>query len=129
MNGEYLSIDTINHIADLEQKTERLNKGYCELKEKCNRGECDCTKEEYNSICEANIKLYLEVDKLNKIIKIKTNRIQDLMKRLSKRTDKVERLNNIIGKVIGLIYDYQMNDEENENYKELLYVLKGRDKN
>ena len=40
----------------------------------------------------------------------------------------IERLNNIIGKVIGLIYDYQMNDKENVNYKELLYILKGSDK-
>lgn len=45
-----------------------------------------------------------------------------------KLQDEVERLNNIINKAIGLIYDYQMNDEENENYKELLYVLKGDDK-
>lgn len=30
---------------------------------------------------------------------------------------------NIINKAIGLIYDYQMNDENNENYKELLEIL------
>lgn len=33
-------------------------------------------------------------------------------------------LTSRINKAIGLIYDYQMNDEDNVNYKELLYVLK-----
>lgn len=37
-----------------------------------------------------------EIQRLNNIIDIKTNRIQQLMKRLSKRQEKVDRLNNII---------------------------------
>ena len=51
-----------------DQKIERLNKGYCELKEKCNKGECDCTHEEYNNMCEQNIKMDLEIERLNNII-------------------------------------------------------------
>lgn len=39
----------------------------------------------------------------------------------------VEYLEDRIDKAIGLIYDYQMNDEDNVNYKELLYVLKGEE--
>lgn len=37
-----------------------------------------------------------EIERLNAIIDIKTNRIQQLMKRLSKRQEKVDELNNII---------------------------------
>ena len=40
-----------------------------------------------------------EIEKLNRIIEIKTNRIQELMKRLSKRQEKVEELNNIINEL------------------------------
>jgi len=49
-----------------QNEIERLNKGYCELKEKCNKGDCDCTNEEYNSMCEENIKMDLEIERLNK---------------------------------------------------------------
>lgn len=59
--------------------------------------------------------------KPNKVKEFVINRDKDYL-------EEIERLNNIIGKAIGLIYDYQMNDEENVNYKELLYVLKGVDK-
>lgn len=51
------------HKRIIKEEIERLNKGYCELKEKCNRGDCDCTKEEYNNMCEANIKLMNRIDK------------------------------------------------------------------
>ena len=40
-----------------------------------------------------------EIERLNNIIDIKTNRIQQLMKRLSKRREKVDRLNNIINEL------------------------------
>ena len=53
----------------LREENKRLNKGYCELKEKCNNGECDCQNEEYWYMCESNMKLSLEVDRLNNIIK------------------------------------------------------------
>ena len=36
-----------------------------------------------------------------------------------------EQLKHNRDKAIGLIYDYQMNDRDNPNYKELLYFLKG----
>lgn len=50
----------------------------------------------YHNEKEKRKDLEKEVKRLNKIIEIKTNRIQDLMSRLSKRTEKVERINNII---------------------------------
>jgi len=44
-----------------------------------------------------------EIEKLNNIIYIKTNRIQQLMKRLSKRQEKVDRLNNIIDEIRKIV--------------------------
>ena len=55
-------------VDDLNKEIEKLNKGYCPIKEKCNKGECDCTNEEYNQMCEENIKLDLEIERLNNII-------------------------------------------------------------
>lgn len=55
-------------VQELEFEIERLNKGYCPIKEKCNKGECDCTNEEYNQMCEENMKLDLEIERLNNII-------------------------------------------------------------
>lgn len=56
-------------IKEKDKEIERLNKGYCPIKEKCNKGECDCTNEEYNQMCEENIKLDLEIERLKGIIK------------------------------------------------------------
>ena len=56
-------------VDDLSKEIEKLNKGYCPIKEKCNKGECDCTNEEYNQMCEENIKLDLEIERLKDIIK------------------------------------------------------------
>ena len=49
---------------------------------------------------------------------ITRNNPRELLKEISDKQ-------NIIDKAIGLIYDYQINDRDNPNYKELLYFLKG----
>lgn len=69
----------------------------------------------YHNEKEKRKDLEKEVKRLNKIIEIKTNRIQDLMSRLSKRTEKVERLNNIINKTIEYIEKELGNVNTNEN--------------
>lgn len=65
----YGEADMIYHyIEEKDKEIEKLNRGYCPIKEKCNKGECDCTNEEYNQMCEENIKLNLEIERLNNII-------------------------------------------------------------
>lgn len=64
-----------------------------------------------------------EIERLNRIIEIKSNRIQDLMSRLSKRTEKVERLNNIINKAIKWF-----EDADRRGLQDLLDILRGSDK-
>lgn len=84
-----------NKITYLEMIEEiaRLNKGYCELKEKCNKGECDCTHEEYNNMCEENIKMDLEIKRLKEEYMM----LQNASDKVEEEKDReIERLNNII---------------------------------
>ena len=53
-----------------------------------------------------------EIARLNIIIDIKTNRIQQLMKRLSKRQEKVDRLNNIINELERILFSNKMYGEK-----------------
>ena len=71
---------------DATEEIERLEQGYCELKEKCNKSECDCTHEEYNNMCEANIKMDLEIERLNSIIK----EVRDLVYKIQQDNKRLE---------------------------------------
>ena len=101
---------------------------YLEMQEEIER-----LKEEYmmlqNASDEVEEEKDKEIEKLNTIIEIKTNRIQDLMSRLSKRQDKID-------KAIEHIEENKTTHECNEwgfdNMLEdiipLLDILKGVDK-
>lgn len=73
---------------------------------------------EYREMLEEALKLDLNDNEY--VLGLTTDAIRGILEYIYK----IERLKNIINKAIGLIYDYQMNDEDNENYKELLDILK-----
>ena len=65
-----------------------------------------------------------EIERLNKIIEVKTNRIQELMKRLSKRQEKVDRLNNIINELEWKPIDEYFKNKENYDWVLVKYYDK-----
>lgn len=91
-NDKAITPDVKDDIGYLLEEIERLQKGYCELKEKCNNGECDCTHEEYNSMCEANIKLENKIERLN-------NDIKELLKENENKEKVIKAQDNIIKEV------------------------------
>lgn len=50
---------------------------------------------------------------------------EENQKTIIKLGNEINDKNKIIGKAIERIFDYQMNDENNKNYEELLSILKG----
>lgn len=113
----------IRRILDIcdrkDNEIKRLNKGYCELKEKCNKGECDCTQEEYDSMCEENLKLSLKIDEL----------IAESTKWESKFYDEAKK----VDKAINILELSAMNKGictqiETDTIQHTLLILKGVDK-
>lgn len=93
-------------------------------------------KEEYmilqNASDEVEEKKDREIEKLNTIIEIKTNRIQDLMSRLSKRQDRIDKAIEYIEKnsytTIETIDDINYFIVRLDKCPDLLDILKGSDK-
>ena len=91
-------------------------------------------KEEYmmlqNASDEVEEEKDKEIEKLNTIIEIKTNRIQDLMSRLSKRQDRIDKAIECIDDELLVFGDEtQWEDWEVRKYVfKALDILRGSDK-
>lgn len=89
-------------------------------------------KEEYmilqNASDEVEEKKDREIEKLNTIIEIKTNRIQDLMSRLSKRQDRIDKAIEYIEQLTNDEESIELMDINSLVQEELLKILKGVDK-
>lgn len=103
-----------------QEEVDRLQKGYCELKEKCDKGECDCIHEEYHNLINQNMKLLEENEILYSDNVVYNKMIDELNARIDKAIEylKKREYDNECCSVCSVMSDTLLEilgDEDNEN--------------